>query len=98
MDFERAPFMALLRRYLDRRGLGIEWEAVGSAPPTALVNSLCMALPFQPVEKQALLEAAGLEARRAALAALLAIGAAQVAPGGEGDDDEDSDDEPPALQ
>ncbi len=94
MDFERAPFMALLRRYLDRRGLGIEWEAVDAAPPAALIHSLCMVLPFQPVEKQALLEAEDLEHRRAALAALLAIGAAQ----GEADDDEDADDEPPALQ
>ncbi len=97
MDFERAPFMALLRRYLDRRGLGIEWEAVDAAPPAALINSLCMVLPFRPVEKQALLEAGNLEARRAALAALLAIGAAQAPPANEAGD-EDTDDAPPALQ
>ena len=90
MAFERAPFMALLRRYLDRRGLGIEWEAVGAAPPGPLINSLCMALPFQPVEKQALLEARALEDRRAALAALLAIDSAQGAPGEESDDGDDA--------
>ncbi|HEY2177462.1 MAG TPA: LON peptidase substrate-binding domain-containing protein, partial [Caulobacteraceae bacterium] len=83
-EFERAPFMDLLRRYLDRRGLGVEWDAVASAPGPALVNSLCMALPFEPAEKQALLEARDLEERRCALEALLDIGAAQ----GEEDDDE----------
>ncbi len=91
LEFERTPFMALLERYLERRGLGIEWDAVGAAPAPALVNSLCMALPFQPMEKQALLEARGLEERRAALAALLAIDSAVA-----GADDED--DPPPALQ
>jgi uncharacterized protein len=95
MAFERAPFIALLRRYLDRRGLGVEWEAVAAAPPAALINSLCMALPFQPVEKQALLEAGGLEDRRVALAALLAIDSAAAAPGEEG---EDGDDAPPPVQ
>jgi hypothetical protein len=88
-EFERAPFMALLRRYLDRKGLGVEWEAVASAPGPALVTSLCMALPFEPAEKQALLEAPGLDARLTALAALLAIDAAL---------EEDDDDTPPSLQ
>jgi Lon protease-like protein len=92
MEFERPPFMALLERYLDRRGLGVEWETVGAAPAPALINSLCMALPFQPVEKQALLEAPGLEERRTMLAALMAIDAAAPPSG------DDDDDEPPALQ
>ena len=91
LEFERPPFMALLERYLERRGLGVEWDAVGAAPAPALINSLCMALPFQPMEKQALLEAPGLEERRAALAALLAIDSAAA-----GADDED--DPPPAVQ
>ena len=83
VEFERAPFLTLLRRYLDHRGLGVEWDVVAAAPGPALINSLCMALPFAPVEKQALLEAPGLEERRAALAALLEIDAAE----GGGDDD-----------
>jgi Lon protease-like protein len=87
-DFERAPFLAVLRRYLDHRGLGIEWDAVTAAPAKALVNSLCMALPFDPAEKQALLEAAGVEERRAALAALLEIDSAVAI----------DDDAPPSLQ
>jgi Lon protease-like protein len=94
IEFERPPFLAVLRRYLDQRGLGIEWDAVNTAPAGALVNSLAMALPFDPAEKQALLEAPRLEERRAALTALLEIDSAEVA---EGDGDGD-DDDPPSLQ
>ena len=82
-EFERAPFLDLLRRYLDHRGLGVEWEVVNAAPAPALINSLCMALPFSPLEKQALLEAADLEGRRGVLTTLLAI---EAASGAEDDD------------
>ncbi|MGH6992063.1 MAG: LON peptidase substrate-binding domain-containing protein, partial [Caulobacteraceae bacterium] len=81
-------FLALLRRYLDRRGLGIEWDAVAAAPAPALINSLSMALPFEPAEKQALLEAAGLHERREALGTLLEIGAIRSS---------EDDDEPPPV-
>jgi hypothetical protein len=82
LEFERTPFLAILRRYLDNRHLGVEWEVVNAAPGPALINSLSMALPFSTVEKQALLEAPDLEARRHALTALLQIDGA-----GGGDDD-----------
>ena len=94
VEFERAPFLALLRRYLDQRELGMEWEAVNVAPAPALINSLSMLLPFDPAEKQALLEAPGLEERRAALAMLLEIDAGLF----EAARSEDGDDEPPSLQ
>ena len=93
LEFERAPFIVLLRRYLDSRSLGVEWEVVNAAPAPALINSLSMALPFEPVEKQALLEAPGLEERRTMLTALMAIDAAAPAPTAE-----DDDDAPPLLQ
>jgi Lon protease-like protein len=89
VEFERAPFLAVLRRYLDSRGLGIEWDAVAAAPAPALINSLSMALPFAPAEKQALLEAPGLEERRASLSALMEIDSAFPV---------DQDDEPPPVQ
>jgi Lon protease-like protein len=85
--FERETLLTALRDYLDRRGLSVDWEAAQSAPVEALTNSLSMALPFEPLEKQLLLEAATLQARLDALAALLAIDAA----GSE-------DDEPPSMQ
>ena len=94
LEFERAPFLALLRKYLDQRGLGMEWEAVNVAPGPALINSLAMLLPCDPAEKQALLEAPGLEERRAALATLLEIDAGLF----EAVRSDDDDDEPPPLQ
>lgn len=88
-EFDRTEFLGLLRRYLDGKGLSIEWEAVAAAPGPALVNSLSMALPFEPAEKQALLEATDQDERRATLEALLVIDAAL------GDD---GDDAPPMIQ
>ena len=88
-EFDRTSFLALLRRYLEGKGLSIEWEAVAAAPGPALVNSLSMALPFEPAEKQALLEAEDQDRRRATLEVLLAIDAAL------GDD---GDDAPPLMQ
>ena len=87
----REPLLSALRAYLDRRGLGVDWTAAEQAPDEGLVNSLCMALPFDAPEKQALLEAEDLPARRAALTALLRIGAAASA-------DDDEDDAGPSIQ
>jgi Lon protease-like protein len=89
LELERAPFLAALRRYLDQRGLGVEWDTVNAAPAAALVNSLAMGLPFDPAEKQALLEAPSLDERRAALTALLEIDSAE---------EFSDEDDPPPLQ
>ncbi|KAK0350088.1 hypothetical protein LTR94_030439, partial [Friedmanniomyces endolithicus] len=87
-DFNREPFLSALAPYLTGRGMDIDWDTARAAPQEALVNSLAMALPFDPPEKQALLEALTLTEREAALTALLRIEA--VAP----DDDEPG----PAMQ
>jgi Lon protease-like protein len=73
---EASPLLDALRRYLDHRGLAIDWTSAEAAPSDALINSLAMALPFEPVEKQALLEAPTLVERRETLVALLEIDAA----------------------
>ena len=83
---DRAQFLKALGRYLDHRGLGIDWDTANQAPPDALVNSLSMGLPFDSVEKQALLEAVTIADRAEALIALLEIDGA----GG--------DDEPRSIQ
>jgi len=44
-----------------------------SAPAETLVNALAMLCPFEPAEKQALLEAPGWQERVATLVALLEI-------------------------
>lgn len=70
---QRARLMVVLKRYLEHRGLRIDWGAVEDAPVEALVNSLAMALPFTAPELQALLEARTLVDRRETLIALLEI-------------------------
>ena len=72
----RQRLLRALRAYLVRRSLDVNWETAGAAPVEALVNSLSMALPFDPPEKQALLEAETLPEREKALIALLEIDAA----------------------
>jgi len=86
-DFDRDHFLDALRPYLEHRGLNVDWDTAEIAPQEALINSLSMALPFEPAEKQALLEAPTLEDRAQALTALLRIDAA-----------DDGDDDGPAMQ
>lgn len=84
---DRRRFASALKRYLNRRELDIDWETASQAPLGALVTSLAMGLPFDPAEKQALLEAQGLLDRFSALTTLLEIDALQ-----------DGDDAPPSVQ
>jgi uncharacterized protein len=81
-DFDRETFLGALKAYLERRQLEIDWDTAQAAPQEALCNSLAMALPFEPAEKQALLEAATLQDRCSVLTALMRIDAAET-----GDDD-----------
>jgi uncharacterized protein len=80
-SFDRRRFATALKRYLNRRELDIDWETAETAPLDSLVTSLAMGLPFEPAEKQALLEAPGMAERCDALTALLEIDSL------EGDDD-----------
>jgi Lon protease-like protein len=75
--FDRGELEAALKGYLELRGLRVDWDAAEAAPIEALVNSLCMALPFDAAEKQALLEAATPRDRRSALVTLLRIDGAE---------------------
>jgi len=84
---DRGRFIAALKRYLRHRALDIDWETAESAPLEALANSLAMGLPFDPGERQAILEAADFPARFQVLTALLEIDAL-----------DDDDDAPPAVQ
>jgi hypothetical protein len=86
--FDRLRLLRSLKAFLERRALGVDWDAAKSAPSEALINSLAMALPFDASEKQALLEAGTVADRREALISLLEIDTA----GRSGED------EPPPLQ
>jgi len=68
---DRAALAADLKAYFAHRGIEGNWEAIGKMPDHDLVVTLCMACPFGPLEKQALLEAATPPERAATLQALL---------------------------
>jgi Lon protease-like protein len=76
MAVEREKLVEALRGYFVRRDVDANWDAIRRMPDEALVVTLAMACPFEPVEKQALLEAPTEAERAATLLALLQMGAA----------------------
>lgn len=75
-DFPRERMLAALNEYLQRRELKADWKSVMNAPAETLVNALAMLCPFEPNEKQALLEAPGWDERVSTLLALLEMAGA----------------------
>jgi Lon protease-like protein len=75
-DFPRERLIGALKSYLSRRDLKADWQSVMSAPAESLVNALSMLCPFEPAEKQALLEARDWSERVAILVALLEMASA----------------------
>jgi uncharacterized protein len=74
-DFPRDRLLAALKTYLSSRDMKADWKSVMTAPGEALVNALAMMCPFDPAEKQALLEAQSFQDRASTLMALLEMGA-----------------------
>jgi Lon protease-like protein len=74
--FPRERLLAALNEYLARRDLKADWRSVMNAPAETLVNALAMLCPFEPTEKQALLEAPGWQDRVSTLLALLEMSGA----------------------
>jgi Lon protease-like protein len=72
----RDAVLSALRGYFTHSGFDANWEAIGRMPDDTLVTTLCMVCPFEPAEKQALLEAATDEDRGTILLTLLEMGAA----------------------
>src|SRR5205085_9357297 len=75
IELDRERLMAALAAFFRGRNLSTDWEAVKQAADRNLVTSLSMVLPFGPVEKQALLEAANSTARAKLLVAFLEMAA-----------------------
>jgi Lon protease-like protein len=69
----RDDLLADLRAYFRRRGFDANWDAIGEMTDRNLVDSLAMVCPFEPAERQALLEAIDLTARTQTLRALLTM-------------------------
>jgi Lon protease-like protein len=72
-SFDRDALLRALRSYFAHRGFEANWDAIGKMADGMLVNTLSMVCPFEPREKQALLEAPAPADRAAALLALLQI-------------------------
>ena len=70
-DFKREPFLDLLSRFFSAQDLQTDWESLSEADDELLINSLSMLCPFEPEDKQALLEAPSLSTRRETLVTLI---------------------------
>jgi Lon protease-like protein len=69
--FDRTAFLKLLARFFAARELQTDWESLEQAEDELLINSLSMLCPFDPSDKQALLEAPSLATRRETLVTLI---------------------------
>jgi hypothetical protein len=74
-DSVRPTLTTALRAYFDVKDISADWAQIEAAPLAGLITSLAMICPFEPCEKQALLEADGAEERAEVLIALLQMGA-----------------------
>ena len=83
-DLDRDALVDALRAYFATRGFDANWEAIDEMPDDALVSTLSMVCPFDPAEKQALLEAPDTTERAATLLTLLRMGAHAAEPGRRG--------------
>jgi len=69
--FRRVEFLKLLSRFFAARELQADWDTLEQAEDELLINSLSMLCPFEPEDKQALLEAPSLTTRRETLVTLI---------------------------
>ncbi len=77
VDFDRQRLLRGLRTYFDRHKIQANWEALATVRGERLIASIAMICPFEPSEKQALLEAADLAARARLLTAVVEMAGLQ---------------------
>jgi hypothetical protein len=70
---DRRQLLDAARAYLALKNIDCEWPAVEAAPTAALVTTFAMTCPFEPREKQALLESAGFAERAQLLVSLFTM-------------------------
>jgi uncharacterized protein len=73
----RDSLLEALRGYFTRRSVDPNWDAINRLKDDDLIVTLAMVCPFEPIEKQALLEAQSDAERAETLLALLRMGAAE---------------------
>jgi Lon protease-like protein len=82
-DVDRKALLEALTAFLKANDLKADWQGIESAPNEALVNALAMMSPYDPAEKQAMLEAPDLKTRAEILIAITEIGLAKTKTDGE---------------
>lgn len=82
-EFDRERLIRGLRAYFDRHQIKAEWNAINSVPGERLVTSIAMVCPFEPSEKQALLEAPDFDERARLLIAIVEMAVLDTSSGGE---------------
>lgn len=75
VTIDRDRLVAAVRSYFNVKGLEANWEAIAKAKDEYLVTSIAMLCPFDPPEKQALLEAADLATRSDLLTTIIEMAA-----------------------
>lgn len=73
-DLDRTLLMGRLKRYIEAQDMPVSLEVIKGLSDATLVMSLCMICPFDPREKQALLESATMKERTEVLLTLLQMG------------------------
>ncbi|MQX38069.1 LON peptidase substrate-binding domain-containing protein [Roseospira navarrensis] len=79
---DRDRLFALLKPFASRHGLSFNWDVMKDVEMRPLLTSLAMVCPFEPREKQALLEADTPQDRADLMLALLEMGAVASSSGG----------------
>ena len=72
-SFDRGGFLEISKKYLDNAQIASDWEVLNKASEEVLVNSLSMLCPFEPEEKQVLLEAETIMKRLDVLVTLMKL-------------------------
>jgi uncharacterized protein len=76
-EVDRKAVLEALTEFLKANNLKADWQGIEDAPNEALVNALAMMSPFDPAEKQAMLEAPDLKTRAEILIAVTEIALAK---------------------
>jgi len=74
-EIDRDLLLKPLKHYFETQGMKVNWDAIAETPTERLITSLSMICPFEPSEKQALLEAGSLSERSSVLTTLVEIAA-----------------------
>ena len=81
-EVNRPALLKAFRDFLTANNMKANWSEVDDAPTDILVNTLSLLAPYDPQEKQALLEAPDLKTRAEVLVALTEMSLSRMAPGG----------------